>query len=232
MGAWERANEAALLAAGNRPEWTRQTAHSGRPIAPSEGVYLGGALRTLVSVSLRRNPSFRTAVITLSGPTGTGFTRVIVNGVTVSTSSNQPIEQVAQGLASAINGHGTVNKAVLAEHGPEPNMVTVTGKTSDDYSIDVMSTTESVSASAEADAVAANAILWGRMGGVGAVPHVWTALRGWEALGVGVSGFTERFDTGGIDRLFVELRHLSGHPDDGAGIVQSAAVWIGPSVLP
>lgn len=231
MGAWESANEAALLAAGNRPEWVEQTSYTGPPTSAGDGVYLSGALRTLVAVDMRESVARRTARITVSGTAASGFARVLINGITTSTSENQTAAEIAAGLIASINVHASLTD-VTATEGDTPEEIVVTGDTDTEWSIETEVTVAGVTLECVADPVAANVILWGRMTGIGSVPGGWRTLRGWEALGIHGRGFVERFDTAGIDRLYVELRHVSGHPDDGEGVTYVPAVHVGPSVLP
>lgn len=239
------ATELAVLLAGRKPNWKQQVVSNALTAPPEEttdGAYLDDAPRTLVAVDLREDVHRRTARITI--PTlsiGDDFTLTINGGTAVYDSvGDLDLDEVVAGFAAAINADADVNTVVLATavKGSDDTVVVgtrdsvkITGLTAADYTIDVTDNGTSVVAVA-ADPVTATLRMYFSLGAADGVTAPTGWRRGPNSYSITSTGFVERFDTAGLDRIFVQLEGLDVMPGDGTIVTaRTPDVNIGPASL-
>jgi hypothetical protein len=233
MGQFEIANELAILAGGRNPQWVEQEDYDGAPTSAGDGVHLEDSLKTLVDVRLREDVHRRTARVTVTTLDLTANYTVTINGTAcAATGPFADRAEVINDLVTAINGSG-IASAVTASAADEDSGVSgvdtvkIVGDTETDFSIDISATGTGVLA-CEADAVSAEMQIYVTYGGTNA-PDGWRAPLECQWT-LDVLGFGERFDTPGIDRMYVGLSSIDGHANDGASVTYAPTVHIGPCV--
>ncbi len=216
MGIFETLNRLGVLSVGRQPEWKQQQATGGPPAAPGDGVSIAGSVKTLVSLSLREDAAFHTARISLTYEAGTDY-QVEVDSHAVTVTADTDLETTLQAVADAINADIAAGAIVLAA--VEDGEIVLRGRTADAFELATSITVGSGTITHTADATEATAYVYLLAGGLGARPPQWTLARN-GVLDVDVRGLTERLDTAGFDRMYVEV------VADGACMVA-----IGPGVI-
>jgi len=225
----------------------------GVPDSVSRGVYVQDSPRVIGIVDLRHEVHRRRVLIGIEAQDYTATYRITVDGnnVDYNAAAGAPttLEELKAQWVAAINADPTVGALVTAyEDDPggyiaEPNKdssIVLYGRAGDDFSFDAEITVGTADLSVLVDAVSATARLWwhakqtsAQSPGSGTTPGTWRkSLNGEYA--VGIYGFVERFDSGGLDRLYIELVDVAGHPDDGVadGGVSEWAIWTGVAIGP
>jgi hypothetical protein len=233
------ASQLSILIAGRAPQWSPQP-ESGSGIPPSgalAGIDLDDAVRTLVHVALRADPSARTAALTVVTPDLTA-TYTVKIGSHVATydagsagagSAADIIDGIAAAMA-AVAGMADVVGATPVSLTPPAghDTVIVRGEAPGDYGIEFTATGTAVVACI-ADPVSVRCRFWGKMGfRFGSTPPVqWVADP--ELLDLDFSGLMRRVESGGIARLFVQIFARKGHHADGANVIlRTPIAYIGP----
>ena len=230
----------AVLGAGRTPVWATQAdaGSTAPPSLASSGVALQQALRTLVHVSLREAPHRRTARLTIPTLDLGDVYNVVIDGTTVghdASSGDVDLEDTITGIAAAINADGTVGALVTAtpvESDPGVSgidTVLIVGDGEADFSVDFTSPSLTAVLACVADLAHATARLWWLVGArPGSSPPTLWAASG-DEVAVGRRGYVERFDSAGLDRLFVQLSERAGVAGDGSIVTYPAPVIsIGP----
>lgn len=217
MGLFETLNRLGVLSVGRQPEWQKQTATSGPPTTAGSGVSIAGSVKTLVSLSLREDVAFHTARISLTYEAGTDYL-VEIGAASVTVTADTDLETTLQAIADAINIDGAASAIVLAT--VEDGEVVLRGRTGDAFELVTSIAAGAGTITHTTDATEATAYVYLLAGGLGsAKPAAWTLARN-GVLDADVRGLTERLDTAGFDRMYVEV------VADGA-----CTVAIGPGVI-
>lgn len=231
------ATQLAILQAGRTPVWATQsnTGSNLPPASAASGVPLQSAVRTLVHVSLRQDAHNRSGRLTIPSATLSGIYTVTINGiaVTFNAAGAPDLATVINGIAAAIVASGpasaivTASAIAVAGAGPH-DAVSLVGVGEDDWSLDFGHSGAAVVV-ALADLTAATLRLWWAPGArVGSTPpQVWT----WsgETYALDRRGIVERFDSAGLDRLFLQVSDRIGHAGDGSIVTYGTPVIsIGP----
>lgn len=246
MGTFEDLNIAGLQALGLNPKWVDilQANTVGAPNSASDGVFTEDSPKSLIYVALREDVSLRTSrvVIGVADLTVTVYT-VIINGNSVVYDASVELPATAtllvSGIADKINADGTVGPLVTASADPDALTTTILiqGKAEPDYSINATAVGGTGTLTFNADGAGCDIRVYATPGGALASgstgnPDRW--VKPLDALypGIDFRGFFERFDTAGLDRVYVEIENLAGHASDGGSITQNVAgTMVGPSVV-
>lgn len=259
MGLYEDLNRLSLQAIGARPQWELIGADdcTGRPGVASDGVYLEDSPSTLVSVALRPKASGRRCDVTVTTFDATATYTVTINGtafanVTPTDADNLLTELRDAIVASAVVGQAAATPLVnaqcldaagddVATSGEDAVTLRVYGDEDNgvDYSIAIAATGTGVLACV-ADPVSCSLDLWALLGGVakdgaGNDPNedeaAWRYIAS-ATYAVTSKGRVERYDTAGIDRLYVQLSSIAGHASDGGTVtLGDPIVHVGPAVV-
>lgn len=236
------ATELAVLAAARSPDWENCPSPTSEPANAAAGVALQGAVRTLVQVSLREQVHRRTVRLGIVNPDLASTYTVTIDGTAVAFNAAgagaADLEDVVDGIASAINANGTVNQIVSAtavdanDTTTSPrSKVLIRGLTGAAYSVNFTEsgpgTNPTLSAVADRESCDLRLVWYaGAREGVEA-PGRWASSGG--LLTLDRWGYLERFDTAGLDRCHVLLTGLLGHPGDGSMVTYIAPlVQVGP----
>lgn len=227
-GLFEGANELAILSVGRNPSWVTQAAFTGRPASASAGAHTQEAVRTLIEVNLREDPHHRTARVTVTTLDLTATYTVTVDGVACAYNAGgagaADLGDVLDGIAAAINA-AAVSDIVEAEVDDET--VVVTGLGGDHWSVAIAATGTGVLA-CETDYALGRAQVW--LLPAGASPSTtWRAPRD-GLMDVETTGLSERLDTAGFDRVYVELLDLAGLGDGATVTFADPVVRLGPCI--
>jgi hypothetical protein len=244
MGLFEDLNLAGLQAIGLNPEWTSVAIAdaTGEPDSASAGVYCQGSPRTQVTVDARTRVAARSAriQITTADLTTTIYT-VAVGGVSVvyDASSGLPADadELVSDIVDAINGDAPMAAIVTASVDPDDEdgmTILLQGVDPDDYSFNAIAAGGTGVVALTADPATLDVLVYTTRGGAMASGDE-TDPGGWRLVFGGVfpvdrRGFVERFDTAGMDRLYVEVADLRGHPLDGAAVSYVPRIMIGPAI--
>ena len=231
MGAFEKANDLAILAGGRKPQWEEQATYTGAPSTPSSGVYLENALAAAIAIGLREEAHRRTARVTVDTLDLAADYTVTIGGVACTAAG--PHASLAA-LLSAIDvavdaGAGaTVPASVTDEDGDSvDDTVLIVGDAEADWTIAVSATGTGV-LDCVADASTGAMRVWAKMREDDA-PDAWLLVYDQDLL-LTRRGFLERYEIGGLDRIYVELYDLT-YAGDGGTVTYSAEVKIGPCVV-
>lgn len=243
MGLYDDLNRAGLLAIGLKPEWVDQGDYTGAPVNAAAGVYLQGSPKTLVHVAARESVHRREGrvQITTADLTTSVYT-VTIDGTPVAydASAELPANLAAlvAGIAAAIEANGTTTLVVDAVTDPDAaDTVLITGKAEADWSLDATVAGGTGAVAASAAAASFDMRIFVTPGGIvktGSTGNAngWTMPVDADYTGLDYHGFTERYDTAGLDRLYVECGNLAGHGADGVAVTPTLArVMVGPAVL-
>lgn len=238
MDIYTTATVAAVLMAGRAPVWSTQASlGSGSPPGlPTSGVRLEGAVKTLAHVSIREDAAKRTSRISVTTLSLVATYTVTINGIASAYNAGgagaADLEDVVDGIAAAINGGGaatTVTATAYAASGSGArDCVLVVGDGQEDYSIAVAATGAGALACG-ADPIGAAVQAWWLPGArAGSTPPtVWATAA--EPVLIDRRGFLERMDSGGLDRLYLQVYDKSPHPRDGASVTyRLPVISIGP----
>jgi hypothetical protein len=248
---FELVNQLSVLLAARRPQWVEQLIPVGgylpaqttdTPVGAGAGVSLQDSPRSTVIIDLRRNNAFRTVRITVRVVDLTSTYRVTIDGTNVDYSAvgDLDLEDLVQGWRDLINVTAPANTVVTARtedtnaSGTDDTLV-IEGDTALGYAFGVDVTVGAGEVDAIADASTAQAHLWFSAKPVTSSDPdaIWRQANG-AAYPVARRGFIERFDTGGLDRAFVELAEITGNTDTvGAPstLKYYAQITVGPAVL-
>jgi hypothetical protein len=236
MGAFEKANDLAILSGGRKPAWEEETAYTGAPSSTTSGVYLDNTLHALVAVTLRETAHRRTARLTITTADLTANYVVTIDGVAVTydaaAGGAANAEDIIQGIAAAIVASGPASAIVTAsavddDDDSTDDTVLLVGAAEADYTLDIAATgTGELAAVADPMSGALRAWIKGRSANA---PAAWLLAYDAEYT-ITRRGFVERFDVGGLERLYVELYDLAG-TGDGGDVTYAAKVEIGPCVI-
>jgi hypothetical protein len=234
MGQYETANILAILSGGRNPQWEEQEDYDGAPAAAGDGVYLEDAVHALVDVKMREEVHRRTARVTVSTLDLAANYTVTINGTAcTATGAFADRAEVINDLVSAINGSG-IASAVTASATDEDSgisgvdTVKIVGDTEADFTIDISATGTGVLA-CTADPTTAEMQVYVTYGSSNA-PTGWRAPLDCQWT-LDKRGFCERFDTAGLDRMYVSLTSIDGAGDGATVTYPNVAVLIGPCVV-
>lgn len=259
MGIYEDLNRLALQAIGARPQWTALTLAdcTGRPGVASDGVYLEGSPAAMVSVGMRAVASGRRALVTVTTFDAAATYTLTLDGTALANVAPTTVNELLTELRNAITADAVVGQAAAI---PRVNSrcldaagddVAVSGLAAvtlevygdedygTDYSVAIAATGTGVLACV-AEPVTCTLSLWGLLGGVAAdgagndpneTTAAWRYIAG-ATYAVTSIGRVERYDVGGLDRMYLELTAILGHASDGGTVTLSApAVHVGPAVV-
>lgn len=201
MGLFETLNRLGVLSVGRRPEWQQQLATTGPPASTGAGVSIAGSVRALVSISLREDAAFHTARVSLTYAAATTY-KVTIGATSISVAATTDEATTLQSIATAINADSVANLLVLAA--AEDDQVVIRGRAQPAVAVVVETTAGTGTISVTQDATEATAYVYLLAGGLGAKPATWTLARN-GTLDADVRGLTERLDTAGFDRMYVEV---------------------------
>ena len=256
-------NEVSLLLAGRRPEWLSQpdaNYPNGAPDA-SSGVGLKDSPRTQVMVDLREEARHMIVRISIRELDLTDTYTVTTNGNAVAfdaaAAAAATRADVIQGIADAMNASAPTNTIVdveVEDRGDTgaPNTVKIIGILTPDYVLAVPATAGAAEMDVATDATTASIQIWYALkppiaAGI-TIPNTtapiptmegkfssgdWRKPNGAVYAGLDITGFVEKFDTAGHDRLYVEVTALT----DSGGVVAAPntktiipRVTIGPAI--
>lgn len=216
MGLFETLNRLGVLSVGRRPEWKLQTTTTGPPASAGAGVSIAGSVKTLVSISLREDAAFHTARVSITYAAATTY-KVTVGATALTVAAITDAATTLQSIATAINANPVANLLVLAT--VEDDQVVIRGLSQAGFAAAGEITAGTGTITVTQDATEATAYVYLLAGGFGARPPQWTLARN-GTLDAEFRGLTERLDTAGFDRMYVEV------VVDG-----SCTVHIGPGVV-
>lgn len=236
MGTFEKANDLAILSGGRKPAWEEETSYTGAPTSTTSGVYLDNTLHAIVAVTLREEAHRRTARLTLDVVDLTAVYTVTIDGNAVAYDAGAGgaanAEDIIQGIAAAIVASGPASAIVTASAEDEDDdstdeTVLLVGVAEADYTLDIAATgTGELAAVADPMTGALRGWIKAREA---SAPAAW--LLAYDAdYTITRRGFMERFDVGGLERLYVEVYDLAG-TGDGVDVTYAAKVEIGPCVI-
>lgn len=216
MGLFETLNRLGVLSVGRRPEWKQQLTTTGPPASAGAGVSIAGSVKTLVSISLRENAAFHTARVSLTYAAATTY-KVTIGATALTVAATTDAATTLQAIATAINADPVANLLVLAT--VEDDQVVIRGLAQAGFAAAGEITAGTGTITVTQDATEATAYVHLLAGGIGARPPHWVLARN-GTLDADFRGLTERLDTAGFDRMYVEV------VADG-----SCTVAIGPGVV-
>lgn len=246
MGAFDTANQLAILAGARAPAWEAQSvqagsADTGSVLAPlrapelaSDGVETQNALYAMVDVPIRANPHRRKGVVTI-GVFDAGSDYIVTLGGVAKTAAN-PHANVAAALASlAAAIHGGLYTATVVG-----STVVFYGATDTDFSIVPSRSGGTGTLSIVADPSSASLRTYGiGRDGSAAAPSAWKSCIGPNGTGTftaDVRGVVAPMPCAGLSRVYVEVDSLAGHASDSTGTggtltYTTPTVTIGPCIL-
>lgn len=231
---YDTANILAILAAARNPEWSTQLGHDGTsgtdadayPSSAGAGVDLVNSVQALVAVEMRAAVHRRRSVVTVTTLDLTADYTVTINGTAcIATGVHADLDALLTELALIINTN--VPSTVTASADLTANTVTIVSDTNADYTITMSATGTGVLA-IEADPTTAKLRLWAKCRSSSA-PSTWIQILDQE-FDVTSVGFLERFDVGGLDRLYVEVATVDGTGDGASVTYTTPVIKIGPCV--
>lgn len=233
---YDTANILAILAAARNPEWSTQLGHDGTsgtdadayPSSAGAGVDLVNSVQALVAVEMRAAVHRRRSVVTVTTlDLAADYTVTIDGNACVATGAHADLDAMLTELAGAINASVPLDGVVTATADLTADTVTIISDTNADYTITMSATGTGVLA-IEADPTTAKLRLWAKCRSSSA-PSTWIQILDQEFDITGV-GFLERFDVGGLDRLYVEVATVDGTGDGASVTYTTPTVKIGPCV--
>lgn len=202
MSIFQTLNRLGILSVGRRPEWQRQIETEGPPASSAAGVSLGGAVKTLVFVSLREDPRFHTARVQITAfDEETDYT-VSLDGTDHTETGDTDAETTLAALAAAIGPAATAGGDTLTIRADESVAISVEGGTGE---LEIV----------EEEATRADVQVWLYAAG----PGRWVQANE-GGFSVEEGGVTERLSTAGFDRIYVQV--------DADG---TAVAYVGPGVM-
>lgn len=244
-GAFETANQLAILAGARAPAWEDQPTLTGADVAvdaplrapelASDGVNLGGALYAMLSVPIRTNAHRRKGVITIGVFDATTNYTVTLGGNAFTSTTPANVATARSDLAAAIDAHADYTASVVG------STVVFYGATDADFSIVPSRSGGTGTLSVEADPSSATLRFWGWAAEASGytAPELWNAIigpGGNVSLAVDYRGALTPVAVAGLARLYVEVDALAGHASDSAGTggtltYTAPTVRIGPCIL-
>lgn len=220
---------------------------SGAPDATNSGVSLENSIQCLLFVMLREQAHRRSARIRVVTLDLTGTYTITIGGnaavYDAGAAGAADLNDVIQGIKTAMVGAPAVAALVTATAVKDDDdassslatTVLLRGVAEANWTIVVAASVGTLSA--EADALSADVRLWGTHRGtkrdsssvLGEVPTGWSQINGAEYTSLDYRGFAERFDVGGLDRLYVELSSIAG-AGDGGTVTHKVAAYVGPAI--
>uniref|UniRef100_A0A6M3M087 Uncharacterized protein n=1 Tax=viral metagenome TaxID=1070528 RepID=A0A6M3M087_9ZZZZ len=247
IGAYERANVVAILAAGRDPKWTpEQTAYDDAPDSAADGISLietdvNGVLRARVELHLRKSVAFRTAVCTLNtyvnGQTWTvtigGF--AVASGV-IATNWSDVVDALIAALPGVPNADALVSFARTGVG--DATVLVVTGDVNANWAI-VVAATGGASMDCKADPFTADLYLYGKVRGGLSTPAAvtppddWALIEGETHMAVTWRGFSHKLDVDGYSRLYAQVDNLTPFAGDGGTVTYAlgGGLWLAGCVL-
>lgn len=249
------ANLLSILLAARRPQHALQTGQiTGAPSGNNSGIFLEDSPRTLALIDLRREVHRRIAAVTITSLDLTSTYRVTIDGTDsdYDAIAGAPADQAALLVqwAASINADAGVNSDVEAEAvdttvPPDGTVDTlfIRGKAEAHYTFGLAVTVNAATIAAVVDGETAtarayfsakdpNAPRLGFTSPLGPAIDTWRLANG-AVYAVTSKGFTDRFDTAGKARMYVELASLTGTGDVAgaqATLTYFSRVTISPSV--
>lgn len=231
--------EAANLLAGDKPTWSKPTDTTAGPSGPASGVSVLGALKTRVVVQLRRESSDtaprRWARITFPIFDAATTYAIEINGDAYST-SQATLAALLSTLVAAINvGKAGVCTATPADANDDEtnDSIDIVGDIDADFAVVAGKSGGTGTIAAEVDASTAAVTVWGRPKANQDLTAPTVRPTSWVVLGTAAApsgGYTELFDTAGIDRVAVAVVGAK-NGSDGTVTVRQPDVWVGPHLL-
>jgi hypothetical protein len=239
---FELVNQLSVLQAGRRPEWVAQVdaaQPNGAPV-PGSGVgqFLKDALKTLIKVSPREETYRRTGRITLPVfDLATTYT-VDIDGNPVPVAAVVDLPTTIAAIVADINadvgpGAGDVVLASPEESGgvgTGVDTVLLQGLAEADYIVTLSAAGGAGTIAAVLDYASTKARIWFAGKQVNALIGSDYLLANGASYDVDRRGFIERFDTGGLDRAYVELHTLVAPADDDTD-AEAAITYRNPTIL-
>ena len=257
---FELATKLQVLGAARNPQWTQQTTSTTPPKSSSDGVALlvdGGLPGTVagLQVLLREDVSARTVRLTPTpGGGGTVFSfyadGLVATPVSYTEIGGDTAEDIVDGLIAALGLEANHNALLTAsrEGSGASSVLKLVGKSTTHYVLVSVNATAG-DLTGVGDAMSCSLIVFGqrhqinRASSADTVPiTAWSrvalaaepaSITGVQRDGVYVDfdGYTDNLLTAGVQRLFCQLKDLTGstalYTEDSDVTVQ-AEVWIGP----
>lgn len=203
MSIFQTLNRLGILSVGRRPEWQKQTVTAGPPAGPASGIALSGAVKTLVFVSLRKDPRFHRARVQIPVFDDTTDYTITVDGTSYTETGDTAPEVTLEALAVAIG----FDRAEAMED-------TLTVRADETVTVSAASGSGQIEI-VEEEARSADVQVWLYAARLGR----WV-LANEGAFDVSTGGVTERLSTAGFDRIYVQV--------DADG---TAVAYVGPGVM-
>jgi len=237
VGDYEKANQIAVLLGGRGANWLEQVAYDGAPAVTGAGAATQGALKTQVLVDLRDEIAHRSCWVTIDTLDLTATYTVQLNALICAYDANAggaaSAQDVLEGIRDEINTTGValvVASVIDADGDGTDDTVLVRGLGEDNYTI-VFGATGTGVLAIVADPDTCDIRLFGSAGGqASSAPPSWRMINGAEWTGVDYRGFSERFDTSSIARLYAEVDTMAAAGDDVTVTYQPGRVVIGPGL--
>jgi len=233
---YELANLLATLMVGRDPQWTEQTTYTGAPDTADDGVDLVNCPKTLVDVAMREEVHRRTVKVTIDTLDLTATYTIYINGITCAYDAGAggatDEEDVIHGIRDAVNTAASAvvtAVAIDADGDGDDDTVVITGDAEAHYYVSEAATGTAVQA-VVADPDQGTMRLYGKYRGTvtANTPAGWRMVLDQEFV-LDYRGFMERFETAGLDRLYVELASVDG-TSDGSTITYAPLVNVAPAV--
>lgn len=251
---FQLANTLAVLFAGRNPQWDEQTSYTGAPETAAAGIDMQDSVVTLLVIALRSEVHRRIADVTMSVLDVAATYTVNVNGNAMSFATPADEDTLLIGLRGVIladavvGGAAGANQIVTAQCLDSAGAITdgagaggnpavtlqVLGTVNADWTIDIGATGTGVLACV-ADAKTASFRLFEypdtdttRVSTIDP-PDAWTLING-AAGSLDYRGVTERIETGGLDRAYVEVHTIAGAGDGATVTHRIHGAWLGPCV--
>lgn len=248
-------NQLSVILAARRPQWVRQTevlvgagssasagATNGFPVASTSGVNLQNTTTALVAIDLREDPAFRTCKIAFNVIDLTGTYRTVIDGNGFShVAAAADLNALIIGWRDAINASAPTNTIVTATGedstglGGDFDTLVIRGIGSADYAMEISTPAGTGTLIGTYDASTAKAQMYytaKSFSPTGDPVALWHAGAG-SFFDLNTTNFIERFSVAGLERGYVHLTEVRGHPLDAAPgnqFIFAARVAFGPAV--
>lgn len=215
---FELVNILAMLIAARRLQWTLQTNYTGLPADGNAGVPLNDAPRAVVHVVLRENIARPASLVTVTVADAASSYTITVNGNTTSAVTGEAtIAGVADALVTELEAVTLITDVADIIRGAADGEITIRSKSETPLTVSVSATGGSGAMTVTNDATAASVRIYGLPKGAPG----WVLLRNGDLGAITTSGIVERFNTSGLERLYVELYSVTG---------DNAYVRVGPAI--
>jgi hypothetical protein len=251
---FQKANSLAVLFAGRRPQWEEQDAYTGAPATAAAGVALQDSVVTLLVVALRSEVHRRFADVTMGVLNVAATYTVTINGNAITFAAPAGEDVLLIGLKDAVladavvGGAAGANQIVTAQclsatgaitvggalGGDPAKTLQVIGTVNADWTIDIGATlTGTLACVADAKTASIRIYEYPKdstvLNSTEDPPDAWTMINA-AAAALDYRGVTERVETGGLARAYVEVHTIAGAGDGATVTHRIHGAWLGPCV--